>query len=459
MMDLLNDPEKKAGRCKMKVKKLLFLQVWLILLFGTLCGCERKEEETNIVDQHPVSYENLMKRWKESTTSDSLICWFQDESDKDWLEKVADNFEEEYSIKVNLVYYDGVSLFEDMNLANQKSEGPDLYIIGNDQIQLAAESGMAEVNTYLDEIYWKENYPIVAKQAVTYKEKQYGYPVYFDTYCLVYDANLLETAPKTIDDILTFLDEYEDTGSTKAVFRWDVADPYINSMFISSYANLFGENGDEPDAIKVNSEMCVKSMEYFQSLSAYLWMDKNNISHDIITKRIKEGTLVLGLCKSDILPTLYEMQAINENVIDKSEEEESEEENQATESNYQVSYVPDLTQEMSTTSFSTTYSALVNPYGKNVEIGNMFALYLSVGCAHMQYEGNGKLPVVNQYDKFESMQKIVYEQYLNSKPIPKVVTLGDYLSESGITYDKIWSGENAKEQLDALQQTLEEKIK
>lgn len=442
----------------MKVKKIL-LQVCFILLISTLFGCDGKKAETDNEQQQPVNYENLMKQWKESATSDSLTCWFVDGSDKEWLEKVAQQFEKEYAIKVNLVHYDGVSLFEDMNVSNQKGEGPDLYIIGNDQIQLAAESGMAQTNTYLDELYWKDNYPTVAKQAFTYKEKQYGYPVYFDTYCLVYDANLLETAPKSIDDILAFLDEYEDTGSTKAVFRWDVADPYINSMFISSYADLFGENGDEADKIKVNNEMCVKSMEYFQSLSAYLWMDKNNISHDIIRKRIQEGTLVLGLCKSDILPMLYEMQTTSENNTDQSDETQEQEESIQNTCNYQVTFVPDLTKEMSTTSFSTTYGAFINPYGNSTETGNMFALYLSVGCAHLQYEGNGKLPVVNQHDKFETMQKIVYEQYLKSKPVPKVTTLGDYLSESGIVYDNIWSGENAKEQLDALQQTLEEKIK
>ena len=38
------------------------------------------------------------------------------------------------------------------------------------------------------------------------------------------------------------------------------------------------------------------------------------------------------------------------------------------------------------------------------------------------------------------------------------MVLGDYLSESGIAFDEIWSGKNAKEQLDLLQQTMEEKI-
>ena len=116
-------------------------------------------------------------------------------------------------------------------------------------------------------------------------------------------------------------------------------------------------------------------MEYFQSLSAYLWMDKTNISHDTVVNRIKEGTLVLGLCKSDILPVLYEMRDEKKDADTSGEEDntdssladaESEGENDNTdnsedgstdnkdETNYQVAYVPSLTSELSSTCYSTT---------------------------------------------------------------------------------------------------------
>lgn len=460
------------------MKKLLSYLLAGILAVGILTGCISSPVQEEDVVPEPVSYDSLMSRWKIAAAEDNLTCWYTSDADKTLLENAAQEFEKEYHIKVNLVYYDGVSLFDDMNQANQQDAGPDVYLMGNDQLELAKNSGMAEENTWLDEAFWADNYPEVAKNAVTYADKQFGYPVYFDTYCLVYDANLLETAPASIDDILAFLDEYEDTGSTKAVFRWDVADPYINSMFIASYANLFGELGDTSSELKVNDEQSVAAMEYFQSLSAYLWMDKSNISHDTVINRIKDGTLVLGLCKSDILPTLYEMQ--EQKAVDgagNTEDEEAanaeqaegasannEDEGEADEekeetTNYQISYVPSLTAELSSTTFSTTYGAFVNPYGKDTVLGNMFALYLSYANAGNQFTGNCKLPVLNQKDGFDDMQAVIYAQYLNSKPIPKVMVLGDYLTESGIAFDAIWAGEDAKEQLDWLQSTMEQKIK
>ncbi len=484
--------------------------ICMIMLVTMFSGCGTKKEATEELPPEPVSYERLMDSFKQSAKEDVVTCWYGSEGDKAWLEAAAADFEKEYGIRVNPVYYDGISFFEDMNQANQKGEGPDVYLTGNDQLELATTSGMAEENTWFDDAFWKEHYPETAKGAFNYQGKQYGYPVYFDTYCLVYDANLLETAPASIDDILAFLDEYEDTGSTKAVFRWDVADPYINSMFVASYANLFGENGDDATAFQINNEQCVAAMEYFQSLSAYLWMNKGNISHDIIMNRIKDGTLVLGLCKSDMLPILYEMQAAQpeqegqgeaqnpeEQETDNQEEEEQgqnegqeeeeqgqnegqdeEEQNQNEDqgeeeqgqnedqneeekkdsTNYQVAYVPSLTAELSSTTFSTTYGVMVNPYGKDTSLGNMFALYLSYGNAAKQFAGNGKLPVINQKEGFDAMQSVIYAQYINSKPVPKVMVLGDYLSESGITYDAIWSGENAKEQLDLLQEKMQTKI-
>ena len=101
----------------------------------------------------------------------------------------------------------------------------------------------------------------------------------------------------------------------------------------------------------------------------------------------------------------------------------------------------------------------MNPYGNDTAAGNLFAFYLSYACSDQQYAGNGKLPVRNLGDGFDSMQSVLYAQYLNSKPVPKVMVLGDYLVDSGIAFDAIWDGQDAAEQLNWLQTTLEEKIK
>lgn len=429
------------------------LGIFLVVILGVLTACDGS---VATVSERPTDYEGMMQQWKQESTGESAVCWYTNEADKKWLETASKAFEKQFGKKIQCIYYDGASFFDDLNQANQNGSGPDLYIMGNDQIELARNGGMAEVNDAFSEQFWDEYYPTVAKKAMTYGEKQYGYPIYFDTYCLVYDAALLQNAPASIDDILAFLDEYEDTGSTKAIFRWDVADPYVNSMFYAAYAELFGENGDTSTAFKVNDEKSIAAMTYFQSLSAYLWMDKNNISHDTVMNRIKDETLVLGLCKSDILPTLYEMQKAKTDTTEAMENEESSSEAVA---NYQISYVPSLTSELSSGVFSTTYGAFVNPNANDAALANMFALYLSYGYADQQFVGNGKLPVISQKDQFDDLQSVIYAQYQNSIPIPKVMVLGDYLAQSAIAFDAIWDGKDVTEQLNQLQSAMDEKIK
>lgn len=414
------------------MSKKCFLPVIIgIVICILMTGCLKDKEKDT---QKPVSYDSLMQDFKENATESELTCWYTEEADKEWLTDMSGLFNKEYGIKVNPVYYDGVSLFEDMNSANQKGNGPDVYICGNDQLEFARNSGLLSVNEYYDDAFWKDNYPEVSKKAVTFKDVQYGYPVYFDTYCLVYDAGLLDSAPASMDDILAFADEYSDTGSTKAILRWDVADPYINTMFLAAYGDIFGENGDDASAFQIYNEKTVETMTYFNSLSEYMWMDKNNISHDIVKDRIEEETLVLGICKSDILPVLQ------------------------SQDSYEISYIPSLTDTLSSKPYSTTYIAMVNPYTADESAANMFACYLSMGHPEKQYEGNGKLPVVNQKDNFDKFQSVLYAQYLNSCPVPKVMVFGDYLSESSIMFDNIWDGKDVEEQLSTLQKTMEEKI-
>ena len=171
---------------------------------------------------------------------------------------------------------------------------------------------------------------------------------------------------------------------------------------------------------------------------------------------------MLGLCKSDMLPVLYEMNndkpADTETVSDpeNSEDDSVTEVNDNT--NYKVAYVPSLTAELSSTCFSTTYGACINPYGNNQAGANMFSMYLAYEDQDRQFAGNGKLPVINQKFHFDEMQTVMYAQYQNSKPVPKTMLLGDYLIEAGITFDAIWEGGNAKEELDRLQSVMEAKM-
>ncbi len=129
----------------------------LSALLCVLIGCGQAKEENVQQKAQPVTYENAMKELQQQVTEDTISCWYTGDSDKGYLESAAAAFEKEYGIKVKLVYYDGVSLFEDMNQANQQENGPEVYLMGNDQLEYAKTAGVVEQNTVFDDTFWKEN--------------------------------------------------------------------------------------------------------------------------------------------------------------------------------------------------------------------------------------------------------------------------------------------------------------
>jgi ABC-type glycerol-3-phosphate transport system substrate-binding protein len=167
-------------------KCLAFIIACALVVSCASCGAKKQDETA----KGPVTYESAMDSLKDKAKGKEVICWYTDDTDKEWIEAAAKNFNKKYGVNVKPVAYDGVQLFEDINSANQKENGPDMYICGNDLLEFAKTAGVLSENDILDDEFWDKNYPKTSVNALTYKGKRYGYPVYFDTYCLVYDANL-----------------------------------------------------------------------------------------------------------------------------------------------------------------------------------------------------------------------------------------------------------------------------
>ncbi|MDE5862788.1 MAG: hypothetical protein K2H34_00385, partial [Lachnospiraceae bacterium] len=102
------------------MKKIFYYLMIGILVTGLLAGCEKSTKEEINEAPEPVSYTGLMKQWKQNAAADNLTCWYTSDTDRVLLETAAEAFKNEYGIRVNLVYYDGIKLFRDINQANQQ---------------------------------------------------------------------------------------------------------------------------------------------------------------------------------------------------------------------------------------------------------------------------------------------------------------------------------------------------
>ena len=215
---------------------------------------------------------------------ETLYIWYTDEALTDYLNSVAVSYSEYQSdVRVIPVYTSGREYLETINQASlNTNETPDLYIASNDSLEKAYLAGLAsEVRLPEGMLPVESMYPQTAVHAVTYHDKQIGYPFYFETSCFLYNETYLmdwaraqieaeidmamaeealqklendgvpneddtnadaeyeqesaiseetvierveQTLPSTIDDILAFADVYDAPEQVEAVFKWDVSD-------------------------------------------------------------------------------------------------------------------------------------------------------------------------------------------------------------------------------------------
>lgn len=117
---------------------------------------------------------------------DTLYLWYTDEALTDFLNSAAVSYGQyQDDVRVVPVYTPGLEYLETINQASLKTEEvPDLYIVSNDSLEKAYLAGLAsEVRIPEGVLPMNQVLPGTAVRAVTYHDKQIGYPFYFETSC------------------------------------------------------------------------------------------------------------------------------------------------------------------------------------------------------------------------------------------------------------------------------------
>lgn len=364
-----------------------------------------------------------------------LNVWYFDEAAGPYYEAAAAEFHDRYGVEVVCIKKDEVNYLEDINKANQSGSGPDVLIASNDEIRKLHLAGLVQENTLYTEEFWKSHYPEVTRNANRSDEKQYGYPIYMDTCLMIYDSTIT-TKPESFGSITDFAVNFVDETNTKTIFKWDIADPFCDYLFLGKNAQILGTCGEDTDTFEINNESVVQNMTYYQSLHEYFSMDADSSSYDSIKSALKDGTLVYGIVKTDVLGEL---------------------------SSYGTTYalcpVPDLSAELGVQNLSVTYSAFVNPFTKASEYANLFSAFLSYEYAGNQFGISRKVAVRSDIDRSDANDALAYEQYCNTVPLPKALENGDFWIYSEICFKNIWNGNDVATELNALQEKMDVRLK
>ena len=251
-------------------------------------------------------------------------------------------------------------------------------------------------------------------------------------------ANMI---PSTIDDILTFANNYDAPEQVESIFKWDVSDIFYNYFFVGNYMNVGGEDGDDNSYFNIYNQQAVDCLKVYQNINQFFSIDSKSVNYDNILREFIEGKTVFTVATTDAIAKIREAK-----------------ENGEFEYDYGVAVLPDISSTLKARGLSETSTVVVNGYSYNREKANDFAEYLAYTRAGDIYRKAGRISCFKNVDYEDEEIANVMQEYEKSVPLPKMIEAGNYWVQLEIAFTKVWNGEDPDETLKELNDTIGEQI-
>lgn len=415
----------------MKLRKIFacFMAAVCVL---SMAGCNNtsgNEEETKKVivsgdGQTQESTESVGESTGQASTKDEVVLnfWYTDAAMTEYFTEAVEKYKEtKPNVVINLNVAASTGYLENINTQSIKqTNAVDIYMIHNAELEEAYLAGLANAYNPDGTVFTKENYGESAIRAVTYKDKQVAYPLYFDSAFLVYNKAYVTEVPATFEGIKQFSNdlEYSEEGSItdniEKTFVWPVSDYTFNYPFLSDSFVVGGLNGDDRTQINVNNDTVVAALEYFHGLYDFFAIDREEENYESCIKSFLEGKIAFTLAKTGALPQLNEAKV-----------------------EYGTACMPDISDSISASSLSYTQALVINPYSLNIEEAQAFVKALTYDYVGSFYEKTGYYPSCKAWS-YDDIAAGVYANYSDSTPRPKMMTLGDYYIHLEILLHSVW---------------------
>ncbi|MBP3038807.1 extracellular solute-binding protein [Bacillaceae bacterium Marseille-Q3522] len=234
------------------MKKFLASLSTMILVLGILAACG--PDDANVSNE-------------ESNSSDSkpekLVIW--EDTDKGiGLEAAIASFEEEYDIKVEYKELGMADEIRDqLRLDGPAGTGPDVITLPHDQIGQVATEGLIaplKVEQSVIDIYTESSI-----QAQTYNGELFGLPKATETPVFIYNKELMDKAPETLDELFEFSKNYGSNDEYGFLALWDNF-YFANSIFEGFGGYVFKNNDGtlDPADLGINNDGAVTGAEYIK---------------------------------------------------------------------------------------------------------------------------------------------------------------------------------------------------
>ncbi|MDA3810523.1 MAG: maltose ABC transporter substrate-binding protein [Spirochaetaceae bacterium] len=234
----------------MKKAILLALTVFVSSVFGLYAGGQQE----STVEEMP------------EESGKTLTFWVYDSGRIEVLTELGKKFEEEYGVTIDVALVDLSQIRNQMLLASGGAEAADLAIIPHDNLGAMVENdAVLEFNLGAKEA----KYLKPAIDGFTYNGKLYGLPLAVENIGFFYNADMVDKAPKSWDEVYTEGKALVASGKAEYIMGYPDATYNVFPVYSSYGGYIFGKNASgvtTSDDIGLNKEGFVKGLEWMTKL-------------------------------------------------------------------------------------------------------------------------------------------------------------------------------------------------
>ncbi|MGN0342850.1 MAG: extracellular solute-binding protein [Roseburia sp.] len=335
--------------------------------------------------QEPVPEENEVPEDYE------LLFWYHDEKCQEFFEQAAADYEEATGVKVKVCYVDSAQYLEEIyDVTMEDGDYPDLYLAGNDVAEKAYLYGIAG------------------------KEKT---PLYFETVLFVYHEDLYPQQPENMIELLNYVAYNDSPEGVTNILEWNVADGFYDYPFIAGNFELeFTEDGAK---IVGEEGYYEQQLVFFGNLAAYIQLDANTITDEMVLEDFNRGTTICAIIGSDDLAGITAEDAV-------------------------VMELPVIGMDLPMEGCSVQGCFYINDFSKNKQEAQEFINYVVEEKSDVLEAETGHMPVKEDAVRSD-FGKVAYRQYLDSSLVPESIHSGSFWAQFENLMMRLWNGENVFE--------------
>ena len=251
-------------------KKILWLTSLMLVLSLVLAACGGATAATEEPVEEPAEEEvetPAEEETEEEATTEmtELIVW-ADEVRAPIINDLGNQFAAEYGVTLTVQEMGFGDIRDQLAVAGPAGEGPDIIIGAHDWLGQLVTNGLVAP---LDLASVSGDFLDAAMNAFVYDGQQYGLPYATENIAFVCNADIVETAPATWDEVMTLAETLEaDSGGETTAWTIQTIDPYHYFPLMTSFGGyVFGyDNGYDASDVGLDSEGAIAAASWLQSM-------------------------------------------------------------------------------------------------------------------------------------------------------------------------------------------------